>query len=235
MSNLTAAQSKLDADGKKRIGVVIIIMVAAWGLIFLGAGTFSWPAAWIFATLQLGIFLTVGLSVIRINPEIINERGRKSDKTKSWDKIFSAVYAPQIILMPLLAGLDHRFSWSTPASGWQIIGFICLIPGFSLPYWAMMVNDFLTVTVRLQEERGHHPVTHGPYRFVRHPMYVGAILGFLGTPLLLGAWWALVPAGIAIIALIIRTTLEDKTLQAELLGYADYAQLTRYRLLPGIW
>ncbi len=226
---------KLEKEGKQRIVVVIVYMVMAWALLFLAAGTINWPAGWLFVALQGSVFLTLGLYAVRINPEVINERGRKSDKTKSWDKIFSVVYAPQIILMPLIAGLDHRFGWSNPVRIWQIIGAVSLIPGFSLPYWAMMVNDFLTVTVRLQEERGHRPITHGPYRFVRHPMYVGAILGFIGIPLLLGTWWALIPAAIASLAMIVRTALEDKTLQAELPGYADYAQRTRYRLLPGIW
>ncbi len=226
---------KLEKEGKQRIVVVIVYMVMAWALLFLAAGTINWPAGWLFVALQGSVFLTLGLYAVRINPEVINERGRKSDKTKSWDKIFSRVSAPQIILMPLIAGLDHRFGWSNPVRVWQIIGAVSLIPGFSLPYWAMMVNDFLTVTVRLQEERGHRPITHGPYRFVRHPMYVGAILGFIGIPLLLGTWWALIPAAIASLAMIVRTALEDKTLQAELPGYADYAQRTRYRLLPGIW
>jgi protein-S-isoprenylcysteine O-methyltransferase Ste14 len=235
MAQTIASKPKLEKAGKQRIIVVIVYLAVAWALIFLGAGTVDWPAAWIFVVLQTAVFLTLGLYVIRVNPEIINERGRKSDKTKSWDKIFAWVYAPQVLLMPIIAGLDHRFGWSTPVLGWQIIGAVSLIPGFSLPYWAMMVNDFLTVTVRLQEERGQRPVTHGPYRFVRHPMYVGAILGFIGTPLLLGMWWALIPGGIAVAALIVRTALEDKTLQAELPGYADYAQRTRYRLLPGIW
>ena len=235
MAQTITTKPKLEKAGKQRIVVIIVYMAAAWTLMFLGAGTLDWPTAWIFVALQTAVFLTLGLYVIRVNPEIINERGRKSDKTKSWDKVFAWVYAPQIILMPLIAGLDHRYGWSTPVSGWQIAGFISLIPGFSLPYWAMMVNDFLTVTVRLQKERGHRPVTHGPYRFVRHPMYVGAILGFIGTPLLLGTWWALIPGGIAVVAMIVRTALEDRTLQAELPGYADYAQRTRYRLLPGIW
>jgi protein-S-isoprenylcysteine O-methyltransferase Ste14 len=235
MSNTLTTQQKLETAGKKRIVVVLFYMIAAWVLIFMGAGTFNFAAAWVFAALQLSIFLTVGVRVIRVNPEIINERGRKSDKTKSWDKIFYVFYALQVILMPLVAGLDYRFGWSTPVLGWQIVGFVSLIPGFSIPYWAMMVNDFLTTTVRLQEERGHYVVTAGPYRFVRHPMYFGALLGWIGTPLLLGTWWALVPSGIALVAMVVRTALEDKTLQAELPGYAQYAQHVRYKLLPGIW
>lgn len=235
MTQTITQKTKLERTGKKRIVVVITYMVIVWAILFAAAGTFDFPAAWAFIALQATTFLGIGLYVARINPEIINERGRKSDKTKSWDKIFAAVYAPQVLLMPLLAGLDYRFGWSTPNLNWQIVGALCLVPGFSLPYWAMMVNKFLTTTVRLQEERGQYAVKAGPYRFVRHPMYVGAILGYIGTPLLLGTWWAMLSAGIAIVALIVRTALEDKTLQAELPGYADYAQHTRYRLLPGIW
>ncbi len=235
MTEAAANHPKLEKEGKQRIVVVLMFMTTAWALFFLGSGTINWPAAWVYVALQLIIFLTIGLQVIRLNPEIINERGRKSDKTKWWDKIFSLIYAPQIFLTPLIAGLDYRFGWSTANFDWQVVGFICLIPGFSLPYWAMMVNDFLTVTVRLQEERGQRPVTHGPYQFVRHPMYLGAILGFLGTPLLLGTWWAFIPTSLASIALIVRTALEDKTLRSELPGYKEYAQQTRYRLLPGLW
>ena len=99
MSNITTTNSLLDADGKKRIVVVILILVIGWGLFFLEGGTGHWTAAWVYVALQLGVFLAVGLPIIRINPEIINERGRKSDKTKSWDKVFSAVYSPQIFLM----------------------------------------------------------------------------------------------------------------------------------------
>ena len=102
MSNITTTNSLLDADGKKRIVVVILILVIGWGLFFLEGGTGHWTAAWVYVALQLGVFLAVGLPIIRINPEIINERGRKSDKTKSWDKVFSAVYSPQIFLMPLI-------------------------------------------------------------------------------------------------------------------------------------
>ena len=146
MTQTIAPKPKLEKAGKQRIVVVIVYMAVAWALIFLGAGTVYWPAAWIFVALQTAVFLTLGLYVVRANPEIINERGRKSDKTKSWDKIFAWVYASQVILMPLIAGLDHRFGWSTPLLSWQIIGAVSLIPGFSLPYWAMLVNDFLTVT-----------------------------------------------------------------------------------------
>jgi protein-S-isoprenylcysteine O-methyltransferase Ste14 len=107
--------------------------------------------------------------------------------------------------------------------------------GWALFMWAMGANAFFSEAVRIQEERGHTVVTDGPYRYVRHPGYVGAILALFATPLLLGSLWALIPAGLATIGYVVRTALEDKTLQEELDGYTEYAQQTRYRLLPGVW
>jgi protein-S-isoprenylcysteine O-methyltransferase Ste14 len=99
----------------------------------------------------------------------------------------------------------------------------------------MATNAFLSTRVRIQEDRGHRVVTTGPYRMVRHPMYAATIIGFAGVSLLLGSWWAFVPGAVCTVLFIIRTALEDRTLQAELPGYKDYAARTRYRLLPGVW
>lgn len=92
-----------------------------------------------------------------------------------------------------------------------------------------------TGTVRIQSERGHQVVSSGPYRFVRHPGYAGALWGFLAVPVWLDSAWAFLPALLLMGILVLRTALEDKTLQAELPGYKEFTQKTRYRLLPGIW
>jgi protein-S-isoprenylcysteine O-methyltransferase Ste14 len=105
----------------------------------------------------------------------------------------------------------------------------------AVTYWAMAVNPFLSTIVRIQDDRGHFVVTSGPYRYVRHPMYAMILLMWPGIALELGSWWALIPAVVIAIVFVIRTTLEDRTLQAELPGYAAYGQQTRYRLLPGVW
>jgi protein-S-isoprenylcysteine O-methyltransferase Ste14 len=232
---LTPEKGALNQAGKKRLVVVVFFMMVTWGILFLAAGTWRWPAAWLFVGVQTAVFVPMGVWVVRHNPAVINERGRKSDKTKGWDKVFGLVYAPQLFLLPLVAGLDYRNGWTAVPLIWQIAGLIVLIPAMVLPYWAMAVNTFLVTTVRLQEERGHYVITNGPYRYVRHPMYVGAILSMICTPLALGSWWALLPGGVAALAMMVRTALEDRTLQAELPGYAAYARQTRYRLLPGIW
>jgi protein-S-isoprenylcysteine O-methyltransferase Ste14 len=117
----------------------------------------------------------------------------------------------------------------------QVLGGIGFVPGMVLVYWAMLANPFLAQVVRIQSERGHQTVSSGPYRYVRHPMYVGILVSYGSTPLLLGSWLALVPFAIMGALLVLRTALEDKTLQAELDGYKEYAQRVRYRLLPGVW
>ena len=112
----------------------------------------------------------------------------------------------------------------------QIGAMLIVIAGYALVVWATGTNAFFSQVVRIQTERGHTVVSSGPYRYVRHPAYVGMILVVLGAPIMLGSWWALIPGVISAVLVIVRTALEDKTLQAELPGYADYAQRTRYRL-----
>ena len=96
-------------------------------------------------------------------------------------------------------------------------------------------NRFFSTMVRIQADRGQTVATAGPYRYVRHPGYVGYSVSFFGMALALGSLWALVPAVLMACLLVVRTALEDRTLQDELAGYTDYARQVRYRLLPGIW
>ena len=240
MSNSISVQDRkpgLDKDGKKRFVVVFLYFAILAVILFAAAGTWQWGAAWVYVLFSLGGFALAGIFVIRKNPEIINERGRghKAQDTKPFDKKFTKLYMPLPFLLPIVAGLDYRFGWSSMPLALQIIGFVGLFPATILPYWAMAVNDYLTTTVRIQTDRGHQVCDSGPYRLVRHPMYVGAILSVICTPLLLGSWYALL-VGFIITALFIwRTANEDKVLHAELTGYSEYAQRVRYRLLPGVW
>lgn len=226
----------LDRSGRRRIVSVLFLFLIEVIVLFVAAGRLNWTEAWIYVGLRFGALLTLGLWAARKNPDAVNERGRSSENTKSWDKVFGAIYAPMLLLTPVVAGLDAgRYAWTTVPLVWKAIGFLMLIPAMILPYWAMAVNPFLATTVRIQEERGQRVIKSGPYRYVRHPMYVGAILLALGSPLFLGAWWALVPGGLAALALVVRTALEDRTLMTELPGYMEFSEETRYRLLPGVW
>jgi protein-S-isoprenylcysteine O-methyltransferase Ste14 len=142
--------------------------------------------------------------------------------------------------MPLaswvVAALDLRWGWTgSVALSLHLAGLVVNMLGLGLFLWAMVSNAFFAEGVRIQEERGHSVATGGPYRCVRHPGYVGAILAQLATPFLLGSWWALLPSAASAALYVLRTALEDKTLHAELPGYAEYSSSTRYRLLPGVW
>jgi protein-S-isoprenylcysteine O-methyltransferase Ste14 len=136
----------------------------------------------------------------------------------------------------IIAGLDQRYGWTGgfPIIA-QIAALIVCILSYVLFVWATASNAFFSQIVRIQSERGHTVVTSGPYHYIRHPAYIGAILIELAMPILLASWWALIPSLLSSILLIVRTALEDHTLQAELAGYTDYSRQVRHRLLPGIW
>jgi protein-S-isoprenylcysteine O-methyltransferase Ste14 len=208
-------------------------------ILFLSAGRLDWVWGWVFLALLAAVMISHVLILVPINPDLLAERSKGicQEGAKSWDK-WVAMFAAGMGTMGswLVASLDVRFEWSASLPlALHIGGLIVSVLGWALFMWAMGANAFFSEAVRIQEDRGHTVVTGGPYRCVRHPGYVGAILALLTTPLLLGSLWALIPAGLAAIGYVVRTALEDNTLQEELDGYAEYAQQTRYRLLPGVW
>jgi protein-S-isoprenylcysteine O-methyltransferase Ste14 len=174
--------------------------------------------------------------MLRKSPETVAERGRPME-TKGWDKLVGGLWSlAQFFALPLVAGLDVRFGWTRNLSpAWNVAGAVIVALGLGLAGWAMISNAFFSTAVRIQDDRGQKVCRAGPYRFVRHPGYVGFTLQSFGTAVLLGSLWALVPGTAAAALMILRTYLEDRFLQAELPGYRDYAQEVRCRLVPGVW
>lgn len=205
-------------------------------LMFLPAGTWAWPKGWLFILVVLGVVSAVFLVLHRVNPEVIAARSRFHEGTKGWDKILLSVYFPAMAAVLLVAALDDgRFHWF-PVPWWVCGGgYVLLLAGIGIVTWAEAVNKFFEVTVRIQTERGHSVIDTGPYAIVRHPGYVGGIFHAIGIALSLGSLWALIPAGIASIVLIVRTRWEDQTLQEELHGYKEYTTKVRCKLIPGVW
>jgi protein-S-isoprenylcysteine O-methyltransferase Ste14 len=208
-------------------------------LLFTGAGTLNWTWGWVFTIVYFLGWLGLNLFLLRVNPEVLNERGKRTRQltgTRRWDWVLLSIYVILMLAQPLVAGFDWRNGWSPagPAPVY-VAGNVLTIVALTVLGWAMASNRFFQQTVRIQVEREHQVVTAGPYRYVRHPGYVAVILNFLAQPIALGTWTALIPGVIAIVTFIVRTALEDQTLQSELPGYADYAQQTRYRLIPGVW
>jgi protein-S-isoprenylcysteine O-methyltransferase Ste14 len=226
---------RLDRSGISRIFQVLGSLLLFGTILFGTAGRLDWWEAWIFLGIYLlGVMLN-GLWSIRHDPDMINERGRIGENAKSWDKVIGIIYMILLIAIYAIAGLDKRFSWSNLALWVMILGGIGFILSMAITFWVMISNKFLSTFVRIQDDRGHKTITSGPYRFVRHPMYLGVMIMSLAMPLLLGSWWALMPGLLNIILFVIRTSLEDRTLLQELPGYPEYAKEVHYRLLPGIW
>ena len=205
-------------------------------LVFLPAGRIDWTPGWIFIAVLVAAFGLSALLLARVNPMIYRARSRFQPGTKTWDLVLLAILFPAMIVEIPLANLDAgRMGWSDVPLWVVRTGYMLLIGGIAVTTWAQAVNPVFEPGVRIQTERAQQVITSAPYRFIRHPGYSAAIAIFIGIPLALASWWALLPAALAIALLVVRTSLEDRVLQAELLGYADYARRTRYRLLPGLW
>jgi protein-S-isoprenylcysteine O-methyltransferase Ste14 len=203
---------------------------------FLPAGTWAWDRGWLFVLVFMAAATLASMYLWRVNPEIYVARSRFHKGTKRWDACLLSLLVPSMIAIFVVAALDDgRFHW-WPVPSWVCgLGYAMLLVAFRLIAWAEAVNKFFEPTVRIQTDRGHKVIDNGPYAIVRHPGYVSACLLFVGIALCLGSLWALIPAGISSLLLILRTRWEDQTLQAELTGYKQYAERVRYRLIPGIW
>lgn len=217
---------------------LLIVVVLLPLLPILISGVWTWLEAWVYAVISTaGFILSRGLAAKR-HPDILQERARSMElqDAKAWDRILAPVMALGSVVILVVAGFDKLYGWSPPFSPFiKILALIVILLGYALGAWALMENRFFSGVVRIQTDRGHQVVTTGPYRFVRHPGYVGVLWTYLALPLFLDSLWALIPAVLTLAASILRTALEDKTLQAELHGYKEYAQRTKYRLFPGIW
>jgi protein-S-isoprenylcysteine O-methyltransferase Ste14 len=207
-------------------------------LLFVAAGTLHWPAAWVLLA-ELGILgFASGLWLAWTDPDLLRERmspfvqrdQEASDRTLM--KIISIAFVVWLVFMPLDA---CRFGWSHVPLWVRWIGAIAIAVSLAIVHWTVLENRYAVVVVRVQRERGQHVITTGPYRFVRHPMYAGAILLFVGTPLLLGSWYGLIGAAIIMALFCVRITIEERTLRPELEGYTEYAAGVPYRLIPGVW
>lgn len=217
--------------------VQIAFVVVLQGVVVFGAaGTLDWSWAWVLLAIYV---LTIAINatfLMRTSPEVVAERGRPAE-FKRWDAVVSGGWALcQYLGIPLVAGLDLRWGWTGNVDAVaHVAGAVVLIAGFALFSWSMITNAYFSTAARIQGDRGQTVCRTGPYRFVRHPGYVGAILQSIGVGVLLGSAWSLLPALGAIVFITARTALEDRMLHAELAGYDDYARDVRFRLIPGVW
>ena len=232
--NQPNGKSDMASRIRKRMLQVVVQFLLLAAILFISSGRLNWVWAW--------IYLGVGIAILAVNvlvmpPELIAERGRTDKKDiKAWDRVITTLNIIPSLGAPVVAGLDERFGWSPQFSlAIHLIGLALMVLGQGLFTWSMVSNRFFSTSVRIQMERDHTVATGGPYRYVRHPGYVGYTVSAFATALALGSLWALIPAAITMCFLVVRTALEDRTLLEELDGYRDYAGQVRYRLLPGVW
>lgn len=204
-------------------------------LIFAPAGTLRWPAGWrLFAVFVLCAIANVAI-LLACNPDVVAARMRPRRNARPRHLFVAVIIGAASLGAIPAAGLEVRYGGLDSWPAWPVLlGLALFVAGDAIFVWAAAVNRFFTMEVAVQAA-GHQVVAEGPYRFVRHPGYVGFSLMFAGVPLILASAWALVPGAISVIGLIGRTALEDVMLQRELPGYAQYAVRVRYRLLPGLW
>lgn len=221
---------------KRKLFLITVIYILVLALLLVAAsGRWDWVMAWALAVV-MGVMGAITALMARADQSFIEERTRMKADVKSWDKPLGVILSISPLAVMIVAGLDMRYSWSSPVAPGVQIGALIVVVVTQLGYaWAIASNRFFGRFVRIQKDRGHSVATGGPYRFVRHPGYATGLLTILACAPALGSLWALVPAGAVVLLGILRTALEDKTLQNELPGYKEYAQRVRFRLIPGIW
>jgi len=210
-------------------------------LLLLCGGDVYWWQAWVFSLLLVGAGMGGRMWAERRHPGLLTERNRAlfedAADVKAWDRVLAPLMAVSLAFPPaIVAGLDHRLGWSPVFPVWlNIVGLIMSALGYAFAVWALAENRFFSSTVRIQRDRGHVVCDGGPYRVVRHPGYAGNLLPLPGVVMALSSVWTLIPAAVALVITVIRTALEDRTLQEELPGYREYARRVRYRLVPGLY
>ena len=215
----------------------LIWVVVLGALLFVPAGTLHWSAAWLFLA-TIGILgIAGGFWLARHDPALLAERMRpmmQPDQPAA-DKTFMLAFGFAALIWFLAIGLDIREHGIRIPWGLQALGFAMLLFSSGFILWVMHENSFAAPVIRLQTERGHRVISTGPYAIVRHPMYSGTVLFFVGAPLLLGSWWGVAMSPLLALLFAGRIVIEERALTAGLPGYADYTAQVRYRLVPGVW
>ena len=214
-----------------------IFVVGLGALLFASAGTLHWPAAWVFLVTSAVLGPVCGLWLAKTDPALLAERMRptfQADQPAA-DKKFMLTFVLVTLIWLVAIGLDRRAQASDVPLPLQALGLAMYLLSTAFIMWVFRENSFAAPVVKVQAERHHHVVSSGPYAFVRHPMYSGIMLFFVGVPLLLGSWWGVAIAPAFAVLFAIRARIEERALVEGLPDYADYAARVRYRLVPGLW
>jgi len=214
-----------------------IVVIAMGALLFAAAGSLDWPAAWVMLIVSAILGPACGLWLAKTDPALLAERLRPTFQANqpAADKIFMLIFFLALLLWLVAIGLDRRANASDVPLLLQVLGLAMYLLSIAFIMWVFRENSFAAPVVKVQAARHQRVISSGPYAFVRHPMYSGIMLYFLGIPLLLGSWWGVAIAPVFAILFAIRARIEERALVEGLPDYADYAERVRYRLVPGLW
>lgn len=229
--------NKLTQSGIRTFLAPIRWIVVTGLVFFLASGTIDILRAWIYIGVYALGGLIIELVMLKKSPKLLNEREKVQEGTKQFDKyIILTYFLFAIVITPLVAGIDRRLNLiETLPFFYLYIAIILYIFLAIFSLWSMLHNSFFEGTVRIQKEKNHHVINTGPYKIVRHPGYLGMLLGSIALPLALGSVLAFIPLFIMIVLIVVRTYFEDITLQKELTGYSEYCEEVKYRLITFVW
>jgi len=201
-------------------------------VILLPAGTFNFWQVYVYFGVVILFACCAHVYLSTYNPELLARRLQEKEK-EAVQKIAILIISTAMLFTYLLAGFDKRFGWSEVSMGSQLAGFFLILVAYYLIFRVLKINSFAARTIEIQDRQ--KVVDSGPYALVRHPMYSGFMVFYLGTPLALASWWAMAPIFLMLVGFSIRISNEEAVLRAQLDGYLAYCQRTRWRLLPGVW
>ena len=201
-------------------------------LIFLPAGTLCYTYGWLLIGLLFGPMLIAGFVMFFKSPDFLAKRLNAKEK-QATQKGVLAFSGLMFIAGFVVAGFDFRFGWSKMPSAVTIVASVLFLAAYGLYAEVMRENAYLSRTIQVEE--GQKVVDTGLYGIVRHPMYMATILLFLMIPIVLGSWYALIVFAFYPVIIIVRLKDEEDLLTRELLGYAEYKQKVKYRIIPFIW
>jgi protein-S-isoprenylcysteine O-methyltransferase Ste14 len=221
---------------RKYILDAVLSLIGGGIVLFWPAGRIDWWPAWGALGVNAVMMAAMGVVIFRLYPDLAEERLSPPKGAKKWDLAVNSGVRLSQLARYIVAGLDQRHGWTRgfPAAV-QLGALAAALLGYAAIPWAAAHNRYFSQIVRIQTDRGHQVATGGPYRFVRHPSYLGMILFEMAIPIMLASWGSLLISFGIVLLIILRTALEDRTLRDELPGYAEYMQRVRYRLFPAIW
>jgi protein-S-isoprenylcysteine O-methyltransferase Ste14 len=220
---------------KKAFGGLLRFLIVLALLLFLPSWTFDYWQAWIFLAVFSASVIAITLYLIKKDPKLLERRinaGPGAEKEKS-QKVIQFIATIAFITVIVFPAIDHRFNWSAAASYVVAAGDALVALGFLIVFAVFKENTYTSAIIEV--DTGQKVVSTGPYAIVRHPMYIGALIMFLGIPLALGSWWGLLATIPITLVMVWRLLEEERFLVKRLPGYSEYRNKVRYRLIPLIW